>query len=427
MKRTMLFNLLALVCLFGIHPAFAQKKEPPIKTKLKPTVNMAVVQLHIQQKGGKPLANHPIMVVEGGARNTKSYGKTDEKGVVEFLVRNRRNYRLDFMGAARPKMLFVPNKPHHRFRVNVLLNDANPANLFIHMTDCKTGKALKNYPVKIQGTQKGIVYQGNTDKQGVASFRIKLGARYTVVVDSAAYPIHPKTMVHGTVMSDVFSLKDLNFNQQFRYHYQNRCPPPPPSTYTSRSSNASGIDKVFKRNKDWKNALVVLSGGWFSDHFKMYKEFLKGHNKQNQTQMIVCSHCKICEPYDQRDFKPIIPKSTNPKVKLVGIVQGDLLSIFQGFKQNPKAKEVVLLTARNHISPQEKKFFSKIKVPVRIVLVNVQQIHPGYLALAKATGGSIHTIKADISEFSKLVPGQTKIINGVKYKLVNKTNFKVVK
>jgi len=424
MKQIMLFNLLALACLLRTYPVFAQKKEPPIKTTLVPTVNKAVVQLHIRQKDGKPLANHPILVVEGGARNTKSYGKTDEKGVVEFLVRNRRNYRLDFMGAARPKMLFVPNKPHHRFRVNILLNDANPANLFIHMTDCETGKALKNYPVKVQGKQKGVIYQGKTDKQGVASFRIKLGQRYTVVVDSAAYPIHPKTMVHGTVMSDVFSLKDLNFNQQFRYHYQNRCPSPP---YIGRSSNASGINQVFKRNKSWKNALVVLSGGWFSDHFKMYQEFLKSHNKQNQTQMVVCSHCSICEPHDRRNFKSIISKSTNPTIKLAGIIQGDLLSIFQGLKQNPKAKEVVLLTARNHISLQEKKLFNKIKIPVRIVLVNVQQIHPGYLAMAKATGGSIHTIKADISQFSKLVPGQIRIINGVKYKLVNKTNFKIVK
>lgn len=425
MKRTILSGILAFVCLLGLQMSFAQKKEPQIKTKLKPTINMAVVQLHIKQKGGKPLANHPIMVVEGGARNTKSYGTTDEKGVVEFLVRNRRNYRLDFMGAARPKMLFVPNKPHHRFRVNVLLNDATPANLFIHMTDCKTGRVLKNYQVKVQGKQKGVVYKGRTDNRGVASFRVKLGQRYNVVIgDSAAYPIHPKSMVKGTVMSDVFTLQDLNFNQQFHYHYQNRCPPP---TYTNRSSNASGISKIFKRNKGWKNALLVLTGGWFSDHFKMYKEFLKGRNNENQTQMVVCSHCRICEPHDKRNFKPVIPKSSNPKIKLAGIVQGDLLSIFQGLKRNPKAKEVILLTARNNITDQEQKLFNKIKVPVRIILVNVKRLHPGYLALAKATGGSIHTIKADISEFSKLVPGKIKVINGIKYKLISPTNFKVIK
>ncbi|OJJ23316.1 hypothetical protein BKI52_02860 [marine bacterium AO1-C] len=423
----MLLSILTLVCFLGTSISFAQKKDPPIKTKLVPTVNMAVAQLHIKQKDGKPLANHPIMVIEGGARNTKSYGKTDENGVVEFLVRNRRTYRLDFMGAARPKMLFVPNKRHHRFKVDVLLNDANPPNLFIHMHDCKSGGPLKNFKVVIQGSAKGVKYSAKTNAKGIATFRVKLGQRYDVVVDSAAYPIHPKSMVHGSVMSELFTVQDAHFNQQFHYHYQNRCPPPPPSSSVNRSSNSSGIFKIFKRNKDWKNSLLVLSGGWFSDHYKMYKEFLKGSATQDQTQMVVCSHCRICQPHDQRNFKPIILKNTNPKVKLAGIVYGDMLSILEGIKQKPKAKSVILLTARNHISKKEQKLFNKIKIPVRIILVNVQRIHPGYLALAKATGGSIHTIKADISQFSKLVPGQVKVINGVKYKLVNKTNFKIIK
>ncbi len=423
MTRTILWNLMALICFIGSFSGFAQKETSKIQTKLKPTVNMAVAQLHIKQKNGKPLANHPIMVVEGGARNTKSYGKTNDQGVVEFLVRNRRTYRLDFMGAARPKMLFVPNKPHHRFSVNVLLNDANPPNLFIHMHDCKSGKRLKNYPVVIQGQVKGVRYQAKTNAKGIAAFRVKLGQRYDVIVDSAAYPIHPKSMVHGSVISDLFTVQDAHFNQQFHYHYQNRCPPPPSISHTS---NPSGIIKIFKRNKHWKNSLVVLSGGWFDDHYKMYQAFSKGINTQGTTQIVVCSHCKICHPYDRKNFTPLLYHPPH-KIKLAGIVYGDVLSILEGLKQKPQAKAVVLVTARNHLSKKEQKIFNKIKVPVRIILTNVDQIHPGYLALAKATRGSIHTIKADITQFSKLVPGQVQVINGIKYKLVGKTNFKIMK
>ena len=420
--RSTLLLCLFFLCLYNITEA--QDKPPVLKTKLTPTFNMAVVQLHIKGPDGKPYANKKLMIIEGGARATKTHGTTDDKGIVEFLVRNRRAYRVDFLGATRPKALLVPNKPKHRFRVNLNLKELNPENLFIHLTNCDTDLPMPNAKVIIQNKHKKETYKGKTDKNGIAKFRIKLNARYRVVVAGGAYPIYPSFKVRGGNLSELFTIEDLHFGKEFHYRYQTRCTPAPSS---GRSGSMSGISQIFKRNAHWKNSLVILSGGWFDDHFKMYKEFMKTHSLQKSTRMVVCPHCYICEPSDKKNFNPLIPKTTNPKIKLVKIVNSDFLSVIQGLKQNPTAKDVVLITARNHISNQEKKFFNKIKVPVKIILVNVRTIHPGYLALAKATGGSIHTLKADITQFSKLVVGQVKVIDGVKYKLISPTNFVVVK
>jgi hypothetical protein len=203
--------------------AQAQTKPPVIKTKLKPTFNMAVVQLHIKGPDGKPYANQKLMIIEGGARATKTHGTTDAKGVVEFLVRNRRAYRVDFLGAARPKALVVPNKPRHRFRVNLTLAELNPENLFIHLTNCDTGEPQANTLIKIQDVKtKKVVYRGNTNQKGIAAFRAKINRFYYVVAEGAAYTIYPSFKVRGSNFSEHFTIQDLHFGKEFHYYYQTR-------------------------------------------------------------------------------------------------------------------------------------------------------------------------------------------------------------
>lgn len=415
------------MCLMAIFAqAQAQTKPPTIKTKLKPTFNMAVVQLHIKGPDGKPYANQKLMVIEGGARATKTHGTTDAQGIVEFLVRNRRAYRVDFLGAARPKALVVPNKPRHRFRVNLTLAELNPENLFIHLKNCDTGKPQANTLIKIQDVKtKKVVYRGNTNSKGIAAFRAQINRFYYVVAEGAAYTIYPSFKVRGSNFSELFTIQDLHFGKEFHYYYQTRCSPPP--TGSGRPTTSSGISQILKRNKHWQNSLIVLAGGWFDDHFKMYKQFMKAHQPQQRTKLVVCPHCHICEPYDKKNFRPLIPKTTNPKIVLAKQTPSDILSIFRALKQQPNAKDIVLISANNYISNKEKQLFKQIKVPVKIIVVNVQKIHPYYLELAKATGGSVHTLKADITQFSKLVVGQIKVINGVKYKLISPTQFKVIR
>ncbi|EAY26545.1 hypothetical protein [Microscilla marina] len=413
------------LCLLGAC-VVAQAQPPVLKTKLTPTFNMAVVQLHIKAPDGKPYAHQKLMIIEGGARATKTYGTTDAQGVVEFLVRNRRAYRVDFLGAARPKALVVPNKPRHRFRVNLKLDELHPENLFVHINNCDTGKPEANLLIKIQDVKtKKVVYRGKTNSKGIAAFRAQINRFYYVVLKGAAYTIYPSFKVRGSNFSELFTIQDLHFGKEFHYHYQTRCTPPPSGS--GRPSSSSGISQILKRNKHWQNSLVVLAGGWFDDHFKMYTQFMKAHHTPQRTKLVVCPHCSICEPYDKKNFRPLIPATNNPRIVLAKQTPSDVLSIFRALKYQPSAKDIVLITANNHISAAEKKLFGKIKVPVKIIVVNVQKIHPYYLDLAKATGGSVHTLKADITQFSKWVIGQIRVINGIKYKLISPTQFKVVK
>jgi hypothetical protein len=63
---------------------------------------------------------------------------------------------------------------------------------------------------------------------------------------------------------------------------------------------------------------------------------------------------------------------------------------------------------------------------VRIILCGVRDyINPKYLALTRQHGFSLHTIEGDIENLSKLLEGETVIIQGQQY-LVTKDRFKLV-
>ncbi len=63
---------------------------------------------------------------------------------------------------------------------------------------------------------------------------------------------------------------------------------------------------------------------------------------------------------------------------------------------------------------------------MRVILCGVRDyVNPRYLALARKHGFSLHTIEGDIEDLSKLLEGETIIIQGQQY-LVMKDGFKLV-
>ena len=78
------------------------------------------------------------------------------------------------------------------------------------------------------------------------------------------------------------------------------------------------------------------------------------------------------------------------------------------------------------ISFPDAKLLKNTTAHVRIILCGVRDyVNPRYLALARQHGFSLHTIEGDIEDLSKLLEGETIVIQGQQY-LVTKDGFKLV-
>ena len=79
--------------------------------------------------------------------------------------------------------------------------------------------------------------------------------------------------------------------------------------------------------------------------------------------------------------------------------ENDLEAIIKGIQKYPDFKEVILI-ADNNSCMRDYCLFKEIKVPLKIILCGTYTgINPQYINLAYKTGGSIHTIEDDISDF----------------------------
>jgi hypothetical protein len=104
---------------------------------------------------------------------------------------------------------------------------------------------------------------------------------------------------------------------------------------------------------------------------------------------------------------------------------GEALLYAQTLTPAPESTDLILI-ADNYTFPRDAKLLKKTTAHVRIILCGVHDyINPKYLALARQHGFSIHTIEGDIMDLSKVLDGETIILQGQQY-LVTKDGFKLV-
>jgi nitrate reductase NapAB chaperone NapD len=106
--------------------------------------------------------------------------------------------------------------------------------------------------------------------------------------------------------------------------------------------------------------------------------------------------------------------------------ENDIEALYNGIKNCPECKDIILI-ADNDSPMRDFSMIVMIKKPVRVILCGVESyINPQYLNLAKATGGSIHTMEQDITNLMQIKEGETIEIKGKTYKIY-KGNFVIVK
>ena len=202
---------------------------------------------------------------------------------------------------------------------------------------------------------------------------------------------------------------------------------------------SSVVFNVLKRNKEWKNKLIVadLTGSmypyaqqistWLKLHFlkdttsQHFVFFNDGDNKKDEDKKIGATggvyHCKA-KTVDEliATMELTIKKGTGGDAP-----ENPVEAIIYGINKSGKVDDVILI-ADNWAKARDIKLVSRIKVPVHVVLCGVfegMEINEDYLNIAYKTHGSVHTIEQDITDLMKQSTGKKFNINGVDYIIKN--------
>ena len=201
----------------------------------------------------------------------------------------------------------------------------------------------------------------------------------------------------------------------------------------------SVVFNVLKRNKQWKNKLIVadLTGSMYpyaqqvstwmklyfmkdttSQHFAFFND---GDRKRDEDKKIGATggvyHCKA----KNVDELVSTMELTINKGQGGDAPENVIEAIIYGLNKSGKVEDVVLI-ADNWAKARDIKMLSRIKVPVRVVLCGVydgMEINEDYLNIAYKTKGSVHTIEQDITDLMKQGKDKKFSINGVDYIIKN--------
>lgn len=100
--------------------------------------------------------------------------------------------------------------------------------------------------------------------------------------------------------------------------------------------------------------------------------------------------------------------------------ENNVEAILKGLKKYKDSKRVVMV-ADNWAPMRDYSLITDVKKPVRIILCGTRwgdlryPVNPQYLDLAKATGGSLHTMEEDLDNLSKVREGDSLEIGGFVY------------
>lgn len=185
----------------------------------------------------------------------------------------------------------------------------------------------------------------------------------------------------------------------------------------------SALYKLFDRNKDWKDMMIVgdLTGSmspytaqlllWlkltFSDTQARYLTFFNdGDSKQTKEKVVGEVGGIYAQEINNFDQCMSLALTTMHKGSGGDTPENNLEALLYSMNKWKNYKEIVMI-ADNFATPRDMKLLEKVDKPVRVVLCGVTDwINPAYLKLARETGGSIHTMEEDLKDLVKLKEGQ---------------------
>jgi hypothetical protein len=197
----------------------------------------------------------------------------------------------------------------------------------------------------------------------------------------------------------------------------------------------STLLKVFNRNANWKDMLVVCDvTGSMSPYTAQLLFWIKSNQRLNTFKQIVFFNDddeKSTDQVSKEDASGLWTIESGNSEKVIktafdamqkgGHYENDLEAICYAIKKYPENKKNVVLIADNWETPCDMRlveFLKKQNIPVRIVVCGVtDRLNTAYLDLAYATGGSIHTMEQDLTDIAKIGEGKTFKLGGMRFRM----------
>jgi len=97
--------------------------------------------------------------------------------------------------------------------------------------------------------------------------------------------------------------------------------------------------------------------------------------------------------------------------------ENNVEALIKGISKCPDCEDIIMV-ADNWAPVKDIAWMKKVNLPVRIVLCGVWgSIHPDYLTLARATGGSVHTMEEDLYKLALINEGEVITVGKFSYQL----------
>lgn len=205
----------------------------------------------------------------------------------------------------------------------------------------------------------------------------------------------------------------------------------------------STILKTFARNKEWKDMLVITDvTGSMTPYTAQLILWLKLNTKDERTKHFTFFNDGDRKPDGRKDvgktggiysiasneYQKVAEKAIEAMKNGSGgdMQENDIEAVLKGVKDCPECKNIVLI-ADNFAPVRDVELLKQVKKPIKIILCGTSMgINTQYLDIARATGGSVHTMESDLDNLLKKNDGEVVELDGKKYKIV-KGKFVVVK
>ena len=197
----------------------------------------------------------------------------------------------------------------------------------------------------------------------------------------------------------------------------------------------STLLKVFERNEDWKDMLVVCDvTGSMSPYTAQLLLWIKANQKLRSMKNIVFFNDDDEKSTNQAERKDtsgmwVVSSGNYEKVLDVAVeamrkgshMENNLEAVCRAIEEFPKDKGKILMIADNWEDPCDMylvNYLKSQKIPVRIIVCGVNtSMNLKYLEIARATGGTVHTMEEDLTDLASMKDGTKFKIGGVKVML----------
>lgn len=202
----------------------------------------------------------------------------------------------------------------------------------------------------------------------------------------------------------------------------------------------STLFKIFERNTDWKDMLVVCDvTGSMSPYtgqlilwLKLNQKYRKMKNilffnddDENSTAQVKSEDSTGMWVVSSRNYEEVLDTALKA-MQFGSHFENNLEAVCAAIKKFPKDQQKIVMIADNWEDPCDMKLLSYLKkqgIPVRIIVCGVSnQLNMNYVKIAYETGGSIHTMEGDLKSMAQWKDGKTMKIGDIEVKM-SRGNF----